>query len=188
MDISLNSPLFLMFIAFASPLGVPLGATFFIISAGSQSGTVTDYFFIIAMIFSGLVMGDIIAYTLGSYFKKIFTEKLCKYESIIEKCESSKDIVNKYGGWGVFFSRFLFLGFGAPVNYISGFSKFSFRKFFILAASGEFLYAVIYTSIGFIFRDSWVFLLDTIVDFSVTILLFLSAMLAIYKLKQYMNL
>ncbi|MFZ3384461.1 MAG: VTT domain-containing protein [Candidatus Methanoperedens sp.] len=186
MDISLNFPFYLLLISFASPLGAPLGATFFIISAGSQSGTISDYFFFVTIIFFGLVIGDIAAYTAGSYFETFFTDKLCKHDKIIGKCKSGKDLYNKYGASSVFFSRFLFLGFGAPVNYISGFSKYSFRNFLIMAASGEFLYAIIYTYIGFIFRDSWTFLLDTIVDFSLTILLFLAALFASYQLKRYL--
>jgi len=183
MDIISNFPFYLFIIAFAAPFGIPLGTTFFIISAGSQSVTFADYFFFVSLIFFGLVIGDIVAYKAGSYFEKVFTEKLCIYNRIRKKCDSSKDIFNKYGGLSVFLSRFFFLGLGAPVNYISGFSKYSFRKFLILTASGELLYAAIYMYIGFIFRDSWVFLLDTIFDFSLTIILFLASLYAIYRLR-----
>jgi membrane protein DedA with SNARE-associated domain len=119
-------------------------------------------------------------------FEKVFNQKVCKYGRIRNKCDKSRDLFNKYGGVSVFLSRFFFPGFGAPVNYISGFSKYSFRKFLVLSASGELMYALIYTSIGFIFRDSWVFLLDTIFDLSLTIILFLCALFAGYRLKKYL--
>src|SRR5665811_1249267 len=156
MDLSSNLDLFYVIIAFLSPFGIPLGATFIIIAAGSLSGTIEDYFFSVSLIFFGLVLGDIAVYFTASHFEKVFTEKLRKYEKIEKKYESGKDLFNKYGALGIFLSRFVLLRFGAPLNYISGFSKYSFRKFLAYSASGEFLYVSIYAYIGFVFKDSWV--------------------------------
>ena len=185
MDITANFYFVLILVALIAPFGAPVGATFFIISAGSLSGTLTDYVFFVALIFLGLVTGDIAAYTTASHFEKIFTEKLCKYDFYVKKCESSKNFFNNYGTLSVFLSRFVVLGLGAPVNYIAGFSKYSLKRFFISAASGEFLYAVIYTYIGFAFKDSWVSIFDVIVEFSFTGILFLAALFALYQLKKY---
>jgi membrane protein DedA with SNARE-associated domain len=186
MDLSSNLPLFFFIIALLSPFGIPLGATFVILAAGSLSGTIEEYFFSVSLIFFGLVVGDIAAYFTASHFEKVFTEKLCKYEKIERKYESGKDLFNKYGGLGIFLSRFVLLGFGAPLNYISGFSKYSFRKFLAYSASGEFLYVSIYAYIGFLFKDSWVSLYDLIVEFPYIILLILLAVFAYYQLKRYL--
>jgi membrane protein DedA with SNARE-associated domain len=186
MDLSSNLPLFFFIIAFISPFGVPLGATFVIIAAGSLSDTIDDYFFSVSLIFFGLILGDIAAYSTASYFERFFTEKLSKYKKIKKKFESGKDLFNKYGMWGIFLGRFLLLGFGAPVNYISGFSKYSFRKFLAYSASGEFLYVSIYAYIGFFFKDSWVSLYDLIIEFPYIILLILLAIFAFYQLKRYL--
>ena len=56
--------LVLILVALMSPSGIPVGATFFIISAGSLSG-------------------DIAAYKTASYFEKTFPEKLCKYDRVL---------------------------------------------------------------------------------------------------------
>jgi membrane protein DedA with SNARE-associated domain len=146
-----------------------------------MSDTFADYLFYASLLFFGFVAGDIAAYTAASYFESIFKEKFCKYQWIVKKCEISMSFFNKYGALSVFLTRFALLGLGAPVNYISGLSKFSFKKFLISAASGEFLYAAIYTYIGFVFKDSWIYIFDVIVEFSVTIILFLVALFAIYK-------
>lgn len=185
MDITANFYIVLVFVALISPFGIPVGATFFIISAGSLSGTFTDYVFFITLIFLSFVAGDIAAYKTASYFERIFTDKFCKYDLILKKCEASKDFLNKYGALSVFLSRFVLLGLGAPLNYISGFSKYPFRKFLISAASGEFLYAVIYISIGFVFKDTWIYIFEIIVDFSFTGILFLASLFALYQLKKY---
>jgi membrane protein DedA with SNARE-associated domain len=186
MDLSSNLPLFFLIIALLSPFGIPLGATFVIIAAGSLSGTIEDYFFSVSLIFIGLVVGDIAAYSTASHFEKFFTEKLCKYEKIEKKFESGKDLFNKYGVWGIFLGRFVLLGSGAPLNYISGFSKYSFRKFLAYSASGEFLYVSIYAYIGFVFKDTWVSLFDLIIDFPYLILLILLVIFAFYQLKRYL--
>ncbi len=179
-------PLFFFIIALLSPFGIPLGATFVIIAAGSLSGTIKDYFFSVFLIFFGLVVGDIATYSTASYFEKVLTEKLCKYEKIEKKFESTKDIFNKYGVWGLFLGRFALLGFGAPLNYISGLSKYSFRKFLAYSASGEFLYVSIYAYIGFVFKDSWVSLFDMIIELPYLILLILLTVFALYQLKRYL--
>lgn len=185
MDLSSNLPLFFFIIALLAPFGIPLGATFIIIAAGSLSGTIDDYFFSVTLIFFGLVVGDIAAYSTASYFETVFTEKLQKNEKFEKKFESGKDLFNKYGVWGLFLGRFILLGFGAPLNYISGFSKYSFRKFLAYSASGEFLYVSIYAYIGFVFKDSWESLYDIIIEFPYLILFILLAVFAFYQLKRY---
>jgi membrane protein DedA with SNARE-associated domain len=102
MDLSSNLPLFFFIIALLSPFGIPLGATFVIIAAGSLSGTIGDYFFMVSLIFFGLVIGDIAAYFTASHFEKIFTKKLRKYQKIETKYENGKNLFNKYGAWGLF--------------------------------------------------------------------------------------
>lgn len=186
MDLSSNIPLFLFTIAFISPFGIPLGATFVIIAAGSQSVTIEDYFFYVTLLFFGLVAGDIATYSTASHFENVFTEKLHTYKRIEKKYESGKDSFNKYGGLGIFLSRFVLLGFGAPLNYISGFSKYSFNKFLAYSASGEFLYVSIYAYIGFVFKDSWVSLFDMLIEFPYLILLIFLAVFAFYQLKRYL--
>jgi membrane protein DedA with SNARE-associated domain len=186
MDLSSNLPLFFFIIALLSPFGIPLGATFVIIAAGSLSGTIGDYFFMVSLIFFGLVIGDIAAYFTASHFEKIFTKKLRKYQKIETKYENGKNLFNKYGAWGLFLCRFVLLGFGAPLNYISGFSKYSFRKFLAYSASGEFLYVSIFGYIGYVFKDSWVSLYDMIVEFPYLMLLILLAVFAYYQLKRYL--
>jgi membrane protein DedA with SNARE-associated domain len=186
LDLSSNLYLFFFLIAFLSPFGIPLGATFVIIAAGSLSGTIEDYFFNVSLIFFGLVVGDITAYSTASHFERFFTKKLCKYQKIEKKFESGKYLFNKYGVWGIFLGRFLLLGFGAPLNYFSGLSKFSFRKFLAYSASGEFLYVSIYAYIGFVFKDSWVSLFDLIIEFPYLILLILLTIFALYRLKRYL--
>jgi membrane protein DedA with SNARE-associated domain len=186
MDLSSNLPIFFFIIALISPFGIPLGATFVIIAAGSLSGTIEDYFFSVSLIFFGLVVGDIAAYSTASHFEKFFAEKLQKNEKFEKKFESGKDLFNKYGVWGLFLGRFVLLGFGAPLNYISGFSKYSFRKFLAYSASGEFLYVSIYAYIGFVFKDSWESLYDIIIEFPYLILFILLAIFAYYQLKRYL--
>ena len=186
MAIAGNFPLFLFLISLASPFGIPLGETFFIISAGSISDKFTDYTFFVILIFFGLIIGDITAYTLASYFEIGFTKKLYKYDWYKKTYELGEDFFNRYGALGIFLTRFLQFGLGALVNYLSGLSKYSFKKFLVCAASGEFLYAAIYTYIGFIFKNAQVSSLNEIIDFSFSIILILAGLLTLFLLKKYL--
>ncbi len=186
MDLSSNPYLFFLIIAILSPFGIPLGATFVIIAAGSQAGTIQDYLFSVILIFCGLITGDSATYLTASHFEKFFIEQLGKHENIEKKYGSGKDIFNKYGGTVIFLSRFMLLGLGAPLNYISGFSKYSFSKFLAYSASGELLYTSIYAYIGFAFKDSWISLYDVIIEFPYFILLIFLTAVAFYRLKRYL--
>lgn len=185
-DITTSIPLLLILIALASPFGIPVGATFFIISAGSMSETFTDYAFYVIILFFGFVTGDLTAYATASHFEKGLKEKLCRYDWFKNKYKNSTEFLDKYGSLSVFLSRFALLGLGAPLNYISGFSKYPFRKFLVSAISGEFLYAVIYSYIGYLFKDTWIWLFEMIVDFSYTLILFLATLVALYQLRRYL--
>ncbi len=187
MSTDLGFQLYLFFISIASPFGVPLEETFSIILAGLFSNTSADYAFFVGLIFFGLVIGDISAYTVAKYFEIGFIKKFRKYEWYKKTYELSEGFFNKYGAFSVFLSRFLLLGLGAPVNYLSGFSKYSFRKFFISAASGEFVYAAVYAYIGFAFRESSFPILKALIDFSLVAILILTGTLALMLLRKYLR-
>lgn len=180
-----NFTLILLIISLISPFGIPLGASFFIISAGSMSDTFSDYVLVVIIVFSGFIIGDIVAYKAGYYFEKKLNKKFCNNKKYMEKCNASQAFFDKYGIASIFWTRFLLLALAAPINYISGFNKYPFGKFLISASSGEFLYAVIYTYIGFAFKDSWVYLYEMMSDFSFTIILFVATFFALYKLRRY---
>ncbi len=187
MAISGNFPLFLFLISIASPFGIPVGETFFIISAGSMSGAFPDYIFFVTLIFLGLVIGDIAAYTIASFFKTGFSNRLSKYDWYIKKCELIEGFFNEHGALSAFTTRFIFLGLGAPVNYLSGFSRYSFKKFIFFSASGEFIYAIIYTYVGFTFKDSWFPIFNATVEFWYVVILILVCLLVLISLKKYLK-
>ncbi len=187
MPADISFPLFLFLISMASPFGIPLGETFLIISAGSISGKFTDYVFFVTLIFLGLVIGDISSYGVASYFETGFIKKLRKYDWYKKTYELGESFFNRYGALSVFLSRFLVLGLGAPVNYLSGFSKYSFRKFLISATSGELVYAMLYTYIGFAFRGSSLSILDLILDLSLIAITILAGALALILLNKYLK-
>jgi hypothetical protein len=54
MSIAASFPLFLFLISLASPFGIPLGETFFVVSAGLIFDVIADFSFIVILIFAGL--------------------------------------------------------------------------------------------------------------------------------------
>jgi membrane protein DedA with SNARE-associated domain len=182
-----NFTLVLIIISLISPFGISLGASFFIITAGSMSATFSDYVLVVIIVFLGFIIGDIAAYATGSYFEKKLTKRFCNNERYIKQCNASQAFFDKYGIASIFWTRFLILAFAATINYISGLSKYPFRKFLVAASLGELLYSAIYAYIGFAFKDSWVYLYEMMADFSFTIILFVAAFFALYKLRKYIE-
>ncbi|HET8847134.1 MAG TPA: VTT domain-containing protein, partial [Ktedonobacteraceae bacterium] len=61
----------------------------------------------------------------------------------------------RYGGWGVFLSRFLFSFFGGFVNLLAGSQRFSYRTFLICDIAGEMVGAALSLALGWVFGASW---------------------------------
>ncbi len=186
MSVGISLFLFLFLISIASSFGVPVWETIFVISSGSILNTYPEYFFLVILIFSGLIIGDVSAYTVASYFETGIVKKLNKYDWYMKTYKLSESFFNKYGALSVFLSRFLLLELAAPLNYLAGFSKYPFKKFLISTTSGELLYAIIYTYIGFAFRGSSFSILNVIIIFSLIGILVLISTLALIMLKKYL--
>ncbi len=170
-DFAGNFPLFLFLISIASSFGAPVGETIFVISAGSQSSSHIHYLFYVTIIFIGAIFGDCATYALASRFRSGFSNRFFKKGWYAKTNEFGTAFFNKYGTLSVFLSRFVFLTLSAPLNYLSGFERYPLRKFVIAAATGELIYAMIYTYIGFVFRGSGLSIYAMLIDFSIIMLL-----------------
>ncbi|MDA3855318.1 MAG: VTT domain-containing protein [Candidatus Woesearchaeota archaeon] len=163
----------LSFFTFFSQIGVPLGAIFLIMFAGSSTYSISYLFLIILIIIIFTITGDIFAYKIGEKYGSKLLEKYKHKKFISKNYNKSEKAMSKYGSSSIFFTRFLITGLGPAMNYIAGLNKFDFKKFIIFIIFGEILYATIFASLGFFFKETWGELLTLISDFSLLIFLLL---------------
>ena len=166
-----NILLMLAIVAFLSQIGIPLGAMFVIMLAGSTTLDLGYLIVIIVTIAVSAILGDISAYKAGERFGSAFMEKYRDKTFVANAYEKSKAVMVQYGASGIFFSRFLISGMGPPINYLAGLDRYSFKKFLALVLMGEILYGSIFASLGYLFKETWEELLGVLSDFSLIALL-----------------
>jgi membrane-associated protein len=61
----------------------------------------------------------------------------------------------RWGGWAIFFSRFLFSALSGMMNLLAGAKHYPYRRFLLYDVTGETLGAVIPLSLGYAFGACW---------------------------------
>jgi membrane protein DedA with SNARE-associated domain len=163
--------------------GIP-ASTLGIIAMGSLSKSIPNLMIVIAVAYIAVAIGDILAYTLATKLSDEFKDKLRRFNFFRENEPKVKELLNKHGFPIVFFTRFFMLHLCAVTSYVSGFEKWSKKKFVLAVLTGEFLFAAGYSIIGFAIGEVANNLISVInyVLLAIVLLILLG-----YFLKKYLN-
>ncbi len=107
----------------------------------------------------------------ASSLKPFFHRRAAEGAEHKSKGKKAKNLLNKYGFYIIFFTRFFLVNLCAVVSYVSGLEKVSRKKFIFAVISGEFLFAIIYPLIGFTLGEIFSSLINAINYFIVAVLL-----------------
>jgi len=134
---------------------------------------------VLAIAISGALLGDMTLFILGHLFKSKAESLLRRYQKKMERVEKW---FRYYGGWIVVFERFIY-GTHIPSLLILGVSGFSFWKFLLLDIVGVLLWAVTFTTLGYLFGQTIIDML-TLVQRHLTILLLAALFFYLFYLLQ----
>lgn len=144
-------------VVFLTSLGLPLPATALIVAAGAFAAQgYFDFWGILACVFVASVLGDISGYFISRrYGKRILM--WVGFKSILSSSNflALEKIFKNRSISAIFYSRFLLTHLWPSINILSGLSKIPWTKFITYDVIGEILYAVIFTSLGYIFANQW---------------------------------
>ncbi len=146
-------------------IGVPLPVSFLLVAAGSfiTQGEMELWPVLIAGIL-GAIIGDHIGYGIGRIGGRTLVQRISQRfqaESLIGQAEST---MNKWGGVGVFLSRWLLTAVGPYVNLTSGLMKFHLMHFSFWDILGEIIWVVLYVQVGMLFSDQLATISDALGD------------------------
>lgn len=105
----------------------------------------------LAVLTFGSLTGDVIGYWIGKKFGRPVLLKWGGKMIQNGRLEKAEHIVDRYGAWGVFATRWVFASFQAIINIIAGITRMPFPKFFIACFLGELLWSIGYFFLGFYF-------------------------------------
>ena len=139
---------------------IPLGAILLAAGSLTSDGTL-NYYILILVISVTAIFGDMVGYFLAKKYGLALLQKtILKKESGTQKMKSMQTVLDRWGTWAIFSSRWLFTPLALPLDLIAGVTSFSIKKFTVAVVIGEFLWATIYVTLGYEFGANWTQLTD----------------------------
>jgi membrane protein DedA with SNARE-associated domain len=103
---------------------------------------------------AGAVLGDQIGYQIGLRAGNAVEERFSRKPSRAKQIVWAKDFIDRFGGVGVFLTRWLLAPIGPITNIICGASDMRWLRFTIWDFLGEVMWVAIYIGAGYIFRGN----------------------------------
>ncbi len=148
-------------VTFLSCLAIPMPSSLMMLAGGGfvASG---DLSLITAAgaAYLGAVLGDQTGFLIGRQAGHLIEAKMAAAPKRAALHQKATDLTNRYGGPGVFLSRWLFSPLGPYVNFAGGAAGLNWARFTAWGAMGEAVWVVVYVGLGYTFADRIVELAD----------------------------
>jgi membrane protein DedA with SNARE-associated domain len=182
-----GSPALFAVVTIAS-IGVPLPVSLLLVVTGSLVAQgVMPMWWAIALASAGSVIGDQIGYAIGRWGGAALVSRFGGMLGGPERMAKAEAHARRWGGPGVFFSRWLVTPLGSLINFTSGIAEYPWMRFLMWDVLGEALGAALYIVLGFIFSDRVLELDAALGDFTWMILALLAAVALGWMLWRYLR-
>lgn len=145
-----------LFIAvMGSCMGLPSPSTPALLVVGSYMaiGNMSAWL-VLPTALAGAVAGDQIGYWIGHWGGHKVEVHLRKNPARAKKIDKIKVFMLKYGGPGVFFTRWLLSPLGPTSNFLYGASDMRWARFTFWSVLGEVIWVLMYSTIGYLFGEN----------------------------------
>jgi membrane-associated protein len=169
-------------------IGLPLPVSLLLIVTGSLVAQgVVSMWWAIALASAGSVLGDQIGYAIGRYGGAALVSRFGGMLGGPERMAKAEAHARRWGGPGVFLTRWLVTPLGSLINFTSGIAEYPWARFLLWDVLGETLGAVLYIALGRIFSDR-VLALDAVLgDFTWMIMALVAAVALGWGLWRYLR-
>ena len=134
---------------------------------------------------AGAIIGDQIGYFLGRWGGRRLVRRITNRVGGAEKMKRAEAFSRRWGGAGIFFSRWLVGPLGPWINLSSGITAYPWHRFIVWDVMGEVLWVVLYVMLGNLFSDRVEDLADLLGNVTWVIVGVLAATILGWKLFQY---
>lgn len=180
-------PLLFAVIAIAA-VGVPFPVSLTLVAAGSfaKQGEMR----LLSVILAGslaAILGDQIGYGISRWGGRRLIDRITRRLGGAEKIKKAEALSKKWGGPGIFFSRWLVTELGPWLNVTSGIAGYPWRRFIIWDVLGEVLWVALYVMLGYVFSDRVQYISEILGNLAWAILGFIVALILGWKLLRYLR-
>jgi membrane protein DedA with SNARE-associated domain len=175
-------------IVLIAALGAPFPASLILVAAGSfaRQGELR-LLSVILCATAAAVLGDQIGYVVARWGGHRLIMKLSRRLGGEHKIRKAEAMARKWGGPGIFFSRWLITELGPWLNVTSGIARYPWRHFVLWDVLGETLWVVLYVMLGYIFSDRVQFVAEILGNLAWALLGVIVAIILGWKLLRYMR-
>lgn len=142
----------LLFVALlVGSAGVPLPASFLLLAAGSfVAQDELGLWSVLGLASAGAIIGDNVGYAVGRWGGRRMLTWVGKLFAK-DRLDNAESWLKRWGGFGIFFSRWLVTPLGPIVNITSGLTRYSWPRFLFFCVTGEALWVLLYVLLGKLF-------------------------------------
>jgi membrane-associated protein len=115
---------------------------------------------------TGAILGDQTGYALARFGRGRLTRFTARSDARQRLMERAQKFLTRWGGTGVFLSRWLFSPLGPYMNLASGAGGLSWARFTTSGVAGEMVWVVLYVGLGAAFGDQIMLVADLTADLS----------------------
>jgi membrane-associated protein len=169
-------------------VGVPMPVTLMLVAAGSfvELGQMKLWQAILVAS-SAAVLGDQIGYALGKWGGHRIVAHLRSRRSGAVRIAQAQAFTARWGGAGIFLTRWLVTPLGPWLNLTSGLAGYSWGRFFVWDVLGEVLWVVLYVTLGKLFSDRVQELVDILGNLAWVIFGLVAAGILGWQLRRYLR-
>ena len=141
-------------ILLVSSAGIPFPITLMLVVVGSfvEQGEM-ELWQALLVGSSAAILGDQIGYCIGRFGGRTLVDRLTKRVGGAENIKRAEEFANRWGGAGIFFSRWLVTPLGPWLNLTSGIANYPWTRFVFWDILGECLWVILYVMLGRLFSD-----------------------------------
>jgi membrane protein DedA with SNARE-associated domain len=167
-------------------IGLPFPVSLLLVAAGSfvEQGEM-ELISVIAVATAAAVMGDNLAYLLARWGGAPFILRISRGVGGEAKVKKAEGFSKRWGGTGIFFSRWLVTALGPWINVTSGIARYPWRRFLVWDVFGELLWVVVYVGLGYTFSDRVQTIAELLGNLAWAIVGLVAASILGWKLLQY---
>jgi membrane-associated protein len=168
--------------------GVPLPISLMLVAAGSFIDLGEMKFWqVIVVASAGAVLGDQIGYAVGRWGGRRLAARIRRRKNGAAKIAQAEVFANRWGGAGIFFSRWLITPLGPWLNLTSGMAAYQWGRFLCWDVLGEVLWVILYVMLGRIFSDRVQALEEILGNLAWVIVGLIAALILGWQLLQYIR-
>jgi membrane protein DedA with SNARE-associated domain len=169
-------------------IGVPFPVSLTLVAAGSFAEQ-AEMKLVPVIIAASLaaILGDQVGYGLSRWGGRRLIDRITRRIGGVEKIKKAEALSQKWGGAGIFFSRWLITGLGPWLNVTSGIARYPWPRFIVWDMLGEMLWVTLYVMLGYFFSDRVQYISEILGNLAWALLALVFAIILGWKLFRYVR-